>query len=277
MAKMQEFDRRWIFLVVAIALVVTVYWSEDIEQPITPSPSVKSVYQKIEDMPEGSAIFIATDFDPQSRAELVPITKAVLHHCFQEDLKVLGMTFWPQGGPLGNRLFRSVAEQYNKESGEDYVYFGFKPGATAQVITNMGEDLTSAFPQDANNQPTANMPILQDIENLRDIDYMLDMAAGETAEPWIIYGADKYGFPMAVGCTAVVAPNLYVFMNTGQLNGIIAGLRGAADYEELLGQPAKGVQGMPAQSTVHGIIILFVIIGNAVYFLRRPGREGGRP
>jgi len=277
MPKLQEFDRRWIFLLVAVALAVTVYWSEDIEQPITPSPSVEAVYRKIENLPEGSAVFIATDFDPQSRAELVPITRAVLNHCFQQDLKVLGMTFWPQGGPLGNRLFRSVAAKYDKQSGEDFVYFGYKPGAMAQVITNMGEDLTSAFPQDANNQPTANMPILQDIENLRDVDYMLDMAAGETAEPWIVYGADKYGFPMAAGCTAVVAPNLYVFMNTGQLNGIIAGLRGAADYEVLLGQPARGVQGMPAQSTVHGIIILFVIMGNAIYFWRRTRRGGRRP
>ena len=269
-----QFDKRWIFLTVAVALIATVYYK--FEQPITPSPSVKAVHEDIDNLPAGSAVLIATDFDPQARAELVPITKAVLNHCFEKDLKVLGMTFWPQGGPLGNRLFRTVGSEYGKEAGTDYVYLGYKPGALAQVITNMGESLTSAFPQDANNQPTANMPIFQDVRSLREVDYMLDMAAGATVEPWVVYGADKYGFPMAAGCTAVQGPDLYVFTNTGQLEGIIAGLRGAADYEVLLGEPGRGVEGMPAQSTIHAIIILFVIAGNAIYFWKRRGRSGGR-
>jgi hypothetical protein len=53
------------------------------------------------------------------------------------------------------------------------------------------------------------------------------------------------------------------------LNGIIAGLRGGADYEVLLKEPGKAVSAMPAQSTVHALIILFVIVGNVLYFASR--------
>jgi hypothetical protein len=67
---------------------------------------------------------------------------------------------------------------------------------------------------------------------------------------------------------------MYVYTNTGQLDGIIAGLRGAADYEVLLGEPGAGVDGMPAQSTVHAIIIVFIIISNAVYFWQRRTQGG---
>lgn len=272
MAKLTQIDRRWIFLCVAVALVATLLYP--FEQPITPSSDVKATYSGIEELPEGSAVLVATDFDPAAKAELVPITRALLEHCFQEDLRVIGMTFWPKGANLGASLFHEVAAKYNKESGVDYVYLGFKVGPWAQIITNMGEKLTGAFPEDSRGERTANMDIFGDIRNLRDIGYMVEVAAGDTYEAWIIFGGDKYGFPMSVACTAVMGPDMYVFTNTDQLDGIIAGLRGAADYEKLLGEPGAGIAGMPAQSTVHGLIVFFIILGNAVYFWkRRTGSE----
>lgn len=272
MAEAEKIDRRWIFLMVAVALVLTVRFP--FPQPITPSPAVQGVYEFIEDLPPGSAVLIATDWDPQAKAEVVPITRALLHHCFRRGLRVIGVTFWPQGARLGNQLFTEVAEGYGKTSGQDYVYLGFKPGSMAQIITNMGEDFTSAFPQSYAGKQTANMPIFQRVPSLRGLGMIVDVAAGETVSQWLIYGADKYDVPMGAGCTAVVGPDLYVYTNSGQLEGIVAGMRGAADYEALLEKPAKGISGMPAQSTVHAIIVLFVIIGNVVYFtLERKGKQ----
>jgi len=271
MAKIGEIDRRWIFLAVAAALVVTVAFPFD--QPITPSPSVKGVYDYIEGLEEGSTVLIATDFDPQAQAELRPITLALLHHCFRRNIRPLGMTFWSEGRKLGQRLFEEVARQYGKRSGTDFAYLGYKPGAMSQVITNMGESFVSTFRQDATGQPTSSMPIFQQVRSLRDLDLIVDLAAGETVGAWIAYGGDKYGVPMGAGCTAVVGPDLYVYTNSGQLNGIIAGLRGAADYEALLDSPGQGIAGMSAQSTVHAVIVLFVIVGNVVYFLGRRKQE----
>ncbi|MBT3602417.1 MAG: hypothetical protein HN521_05050, partial [Candidatus Latescibacteria bacterium] len=50
-------------------------------------------------------------------------------------------------------------------------------------------------------------------------------------------------------------------------------LAGAAEYETLVNKPGKATGGMGAQSTVHLIIILFIILGNAMYFLY--GRQKG--
>ena len=120
--------------------------------------------------------------------------------------------------------------------------------------------------------PTWLGPSIRNVRRLPDLRYMIDLAAGSTVDGWIIYGGDKYSVPMAAGCTAVSGPDYYVYLNTRQLTGLIAGLRGAADYEMLLKQPGDGVMGMAAQSTVHAIIALFVIIGNVVYFRGRRGR-----
>ena len=276
MAWPKDIDRRWIFLCVAVALLVTVLWP--FTQPITPSPLVQSVYDHIEKLPEGAAVLISTDFDPQARAELVPMLEALLRHCFRRNLRVIGVTFWYSGVPLANRIFQDLAQQHAKKPGVDYVYLGFKYGDMSQVITNMGENFVSAYPQDARNEPTANMPIFRDLKSLRDVRYIIDLAAGETVAAWIVYGADKYRVPMAAGCTAVSGPDYYVYTNTGQLNGIIGGLRGAADYEVLLRKPAQAVLGMSAQSTVHAIIVLFVILGNVMYFrARRAARRRKEP
>ena len=68
--------------------------------------------------------------------------------------------------------------------------------------------------------------------------------------------------------------------------GLLGGLKGASEYEKLLtdrypdlrpGYERAGVytatRGMDVQSIVHVIIIAFIALGNAIYFLGR--RSGG--
>lgn len=272
-APLRQMDQRWTFALVAVAIAFALF--APVEQPIKPDKPVIRVHDFIEKLPEGSAVMLAVDFDPQAKAELVPITIAILKHCLRQNLRVIGMTFWPEGAALGQQMFSTItedAEFQDKQVGRDFVYLGYKPGGMPQVITNMGENILGTFPQDYQNRPTTTMPIFQDVKSLKDIDYLIDLAAGGTPDAWIIYGSDKYGVAMAVGCTAVVGPDLYVRLNAGQINGLVAGLRGAADYEALLEEPGLGMGGMFAQSIVHAMIILFVIVGN-IAFLRSRRRR----
>jgi len=56
-------------------------------------------------------------------------------------------------------------------------------------------------------------------------------------------------------------------LKTGQIVGIIPGLKGAAEYEKLIDQPGEAVRGMNIQSIVHLLIVIFVLIGNVGFFL----------
>jgi len=269
-------DPRLIFPLVAgtIALGLLV----PVRQPIEPQETVEAVYKYINELPKGSGVLLAVDFDPQAMAELRPITEAILEQCLQRDLSVLGMTFWPLGAPLGYDIFRAVTEKpefRRKQVGRDYVYLGYKPGDMAQIITNMGENLQGTFPQDYQNRPTGTMPIFRDVKSLRDLRYVVDLAAGSTPDVWIPYGSDKYKVPMAVGCTAIIGPDLQVRLKNKQINGLVAGLRGAADYETLLHKTGLGIGGMFAQSLIHLMIVFFVIAGN-VAFLRSRWRSRQR-
>jgi hypothetical protein len=71
-----------------------------------------------------------------------------------------------------------------------------------------------------------------------------------------------------------MAPGLYPLLRSGQINGLIGGLRGAAEYESLIEQKGKAVAGMDAQSVTHIAIILLVALCNMFYFVMRRQRGG---
>ena len=274
MERLLNLDRRLIFLLLAAALVVVCLWP--FKQPIQPSQLVRNIHDKIDTLPARSVILISADFDPQARAELHPMTLALLRHCFQKDHRVIGMTFWVEGAQMAKSLFDEAAKELGKNAGEDYTFLGYKPGGMAAIITNLGENIQTTFEKDLEGRPTEGMKALEGVTSLKNVDLLIDIAAGSTVEPWVIYGGDKYGVPVGAGCTGVMGPDMYPFVHSKQLIGLIGGLRGVADYETLMGKPGAGVSGMPAQSAAHALIILLVVLGNVLYFLsRRQGRTGG--
>ncbi len=144
------------------------------------------------------------------------------------------------------------------------------------MIINMGEDIHTAFLKDFYGNDTTNIPELQGIERFRDIDYLVDLAAGVTIETWIAFGKEKYQFEMGAGCTAVIGPEMYPFLDSRQINGLMAGLKGAAEYEALVGRRAQAYEGMRPQSVTHCLVILFVLFGNVVFFISGGFRTRGR-
>lgn len=273
MESLLNIDRRIIFISVLVAVIASLLIK--FELPIPATEPVKDIFDKINSLNQDDLVLIAFDYDPSAKEELQPMAIALLHHCFSRDIKVLGMTLWPGGTGLAEGAIVSVAKEYNKKSGEDYVYLGYKPG-TASLIINMGEDLYKAFPKDYYGNDTTTLPCLKKVYSLREIDYVIDLAAGATIETWIAYGKEKYRFELGAGCTAVIGPDMYPFLQSGQLNGLMGGLKGAAEYETLVQRKAQAVWGMQPQSVLHSLVIIFVIFSNILYLLHGKKFEAKR-
>jgi hypothetical protein len=270
---MVSIDRRIIFLLIALATSLPLLHPFGL--PIKVSPEVRGVYDYIENLPEVSVFFLSLDFDPSSKPELEPQAMALLRHAFRKNLRVIGMTHWLTGTGLADDIFSKVAKEMTKESGKDYVFLGWSPG-TGSLVISMGQDLYKAFPSDHSKKPTEGMPVLAGVRNLRDVTYLISLAAGNPGiEMWYVFGKDKYRFEMAGGSTGVMAPGLYPFLRSGQINGLIGGLQGAAEYETLIDQKGTAVAGMDAQSADHFVIIALVLLCNLFYFVLRG--EKGRP
>jgi hypothetical protein len=258
--------RHVIYLLVA-AVVVLPYLFQ-LPMPFKPSSWAEKLYHRVDSLKIGSHVLLSFDYDPASSAELNPMAQALLRHCFAKGLVPIVMTHWVTGVSQVEKLLRDTAEEVQKqtgkpvESGKDYVFLGFKPG-TSNLVLNMGENLKAAFDKDFYKQPTESMPALTGVQSLKNIDMAVDLAAGTPGvEMWIVYGSDRFHFPLGAGTTAVQAPQLYPFIKSNQLVGLLGGLRGAADYEQLLKKPADATRGMLAQSWTHTLLVILIIGAN---------------
>jgi hypothetical protein len=274
--KMLSIDRRWIYLLVAIAVIIPLITGMEMKMSI--SPPAKLIYNKIENIPQGDGqVMISLDYDPSSAPELYPMTLALLRHCFSRDIKVILLTLWPNGAALAEEAVTKAAAEYNKKQGEDYVNLGYKAGF-AIVILSLGESMTKTFNKDYNLNSTVGMPIFNEVKTLHDLELMVDLAAGASVEYWIAYGKERYKFDVAAGCTAVSATQYYPYLNSGQLLGLLGGLKGAAEYETMILEGNKlvdptikqnAILGMGPQSIVHLMTVIIVIFTNILYLIKR--------
>ena len=262
----QAVARRIVYLLVAIAVVVP--FIQPIELPGEPSKWARKLHERIERLEPGSPVLFSFDYDPASKAELYPMSLALLHHCFRRDLRPIVMTHWQTGVGLCKELVETTAEEYGKKTGDDYVFLAFKPG-WSNLVLNMGESLQEAFDKDYYGKATEGMPALEGVQSLKDIPVVVDIAAGNTVEVWIAYGRDRFGFDLGAGCTAVIAPDLYPFLSSGQLIGFLGGLRGAADYERLIEREDEATKGMQPQSLVHLLVIVLILGANARFLIHK--------
>lgn len=264
--KLMNIDRRIVFILVAIAVIIPTLLK--VSFPITVSQPTRSVYDFIDELPEDSTILMAFNYGPSSLAELEPMAAAVLRHCFRKNVRVLGMTLFNVGARLGDRVMSETAAEMGAADGEDYVFLGFRPGGIS-VILGMGTAIDSVFDVDYRGKPLSEIPMMQDVRNYDQIALVLDLASSATPEAWIDYANTRYKQQVSVGVTGVMVSELYPYLQSGQLVGLMPGLLGAAEYETLIDTPEKATAGMSVQSFVHLLVFVLVVIGNVAFLIQR--------
>lgn len=254
--------------------------------PVQTTPAVESLFDRIEGLGPRSVVMLSFDYGPSSAPELDPMADAILRHCFRRGVRVVTLALFPLGGPnMAQGSLDRVTPEFALEEGRDFVYLGYKDGAQA-VMRRMAEDISAAFPRDHRGIPLGDVPLMQEVTNYRQIDVAVSLATGILGEYWANLVNAQFGQTVAVGATAVSAPKYYAYLKAGQMIGLLGGLKGAAEYEELLGRTYPDVRdkarvarrGMDVQSIVHLIIIAFILLGNIFYVFSRAerSRAGGR-
>ena len=273
--KLQAIDRRWIFLMIAAAVVIPMAFDLRIAEPAT--PEVQAIFDKVEELPEGSPVLVSFDFDPPSRPELQPMAISYIRHLAHRRHKIYVMALWPVGQAEARWVLETIL---NKEFphfqyGVDYVLLGYRPGGQS-VIQAALSNIRTMYSYDHEGTPVDSMPMMDSVFKLSDFDLILNVSAGYPGlKEWVQFGGDQSGVPIAGGVTAVSAPLLYPYY-PNQMFGIMGGLKAAAEYESLLLEnypnsyegldEFQAIGRMGSQTFAHIIIILFIIIGNIAYF-----------
>ncbi len=264
--RLTKIDRRIIFLIIMLSVILPLLLRVDL--PITVTKEVQNVYDLVDELPPGSTLLLPCEYAPDTMAELEPMLYAILRHCWSKDINIIAGLFYHTGVTLIEQEILYMAEKMNAEYGKDYIFLGYRP-YPAVVIMSMGQNFRQSFPTDLYGTPLDGLPMMQGIKNYGDIDLVLTINATSGVDQWIIWGRERYGFPFAIGVTAVMAADYYQYLNSGQVIGIIGGLKGAAEYEDLVNYKDMATMGMSIQSFAHIVIVLFIIIGNIGYFVTR--------
>lgn len=266
----QKLDRRIIYTVLFVAVALPFYlpWPS---VKIDVSKEVEDAYRTIDRIPPHSyPLIVSFDYDPASAAELTPMAEAVLRHCFSKGIRVLviSLQYTGQGAGIASEVVPRIAAEYGRQRNVDWAFMGFLPNAQVAML-QMGESIRRAFPADYYGTPYEQIPLLESIQNYEQIPAAISFASTAVGESWVLYPGGRYGLTVVLGLTAVYTADMQPFYQSGQVKGMLGGLKGAAEYEQLIGRPGDGTNGMRSQKLVHYMIIGFILIGNVAYWLSR--------
>lgn len=263
--RFEKIDRRIIFLLVLLAVIIPLLLPIGFE--IKASEPVQRFYEAVEGLPAGSMVLVSSEYGAATMPEIYPMNQALARHCFAKNLKIIGMGLWPEGIPLNQASMEQAAEEYGKEYGVDYVNLGYKAGGIV-VISSAAENIPNTFPLDYAGRPIEEFEIMEGVRNFDKIDLIVSLSAGDPGvRHWVMIAQGRYGKKVAGGVTAVSAPAFYPYLNAGQLEGMMGGMKGAAEYETILETGGTASRGMDAQSIAHGLIIFLILFANFFYLL----------
>jgi hypothetical protein len=270
---LRNLDRRWIFLAIALLVVIPLVTGFHIA-PVKPGPESRGFYNQIQSLPPGSTVLVAGDYDPGTIAENYPMHLTAVRQLMSRNIKIIGVELYPGGPPLADQVLRIAGREYGKREGYDYVNLGYKTG-NELVMSQMGSSIPRTFPTDRRGVPVSQIPVMRGIENYSQISLIVSISAGYPGtKEWVQQVVSRYHVPMVAGVTAVSAPEYYPYLQTGQLLGLLGGMAGAAEYEVLVGHPGLATKGMDAQSLAHVFVAFLIVLGNLIQRSGKRERRG---
>lgn len=278
--KLERIDRRFIYLLMALSVLVPLAFRLEMPIPVSPGPSM-DLYRAVDALPPGSVVIVSYDYDPSTMPELQPMAVALTRHLMSNGVKIVATALWPQGASLAQNALAQISDSLGLREYEDWVNLGYTVGGAVSVV-RMGSSISAVFPRDRVGVPYDSIPVLEGVERLADVSMVIALSAGDPGiHAWVMVAQGRFGIPVGGGCTAVSAPEFYTYLGSGQLVGLLGGLKGAADYETLLERDHPGAPGgtatpgMAAQSISHLVIMGFIVIGNIAFIAGRKRKKGG--
>lgn len=276
---LKNLDRRWVFLLMAVAVSTPILLQLSFPEKV--SQLTRDAHRELDKIKPGDKVLLSFDFDPSSAGELTPMATAFTYHAAKRGAKLYFMALWPVGPQMIEETIAKVIKNDFKQMkyGEDYVNLGYKSGNEG-VIKVIVTDFKQLYTTDHYGTGINSIAMMQDVQSVQDMDLVVNVSAGYVgAKEWVQYA--KTAFPdkinLVAGCTGVQAPPLLPYI-PNQLPGLVAAIKGAAEYEKLLvdeydldKQPRykEGLRRMGSQLVAHILMIVLIVVGNAVYFIGR--------
>ena len=288
--KLGSIDRRIIFILIGLAVLIPLLNPNLIELPIKVDKNTKTVFNSIKELKAGDKVLLSFAYGASTKPEVHPMAIALLKHLFAKGIKVCIISLWPESPIMANDAIQEIVDTklFNLTEGDDYALFDYKTGGFI-VIKGIAENFGEVYKQDHNGVPIKDLIIMDNVYNVSDFDFVFDFSAGVPGNAeWVQYACDPKKVPLSSGCTSIMVTDAIPYVESGQIRGILAGMPGAAEYEKMVFDflteelnnntnlnsgavltKGKAFGRMSAQSVAHLLMVIFIILGNLSYYFRR--------
>ncbi|MBX7138371.1 MAG: hypothetical protein K1X83_10330 [Oligoflexia bacterium] len=285
-------DRRIIFLLVLLALSTPLIMKYSIKPArMASADKFYAVIDKLQPR-KGGVAFVALDFGPNTKAENLYQAQVTIEHLMRKRVPFAVFSLYVLAEPFlvsvpqeaANRLMAEFPGE-RWEYGKDWVNLGYFPGGflTVQAIPKTN-NLVEHFKKDARGNNLKDLPAFADARTLKDILFLGEFTGltGMFDNYVQFFTSADYKPPFGHGCTSITIPEAYIYMDSGQLDGLLEGIAGAAWYSERLTQafPARAKDSAEMVNTglgvAHLVIIFLVVIGNVLAFRSGRSQAGSR-
>lgn len=277
MERARFWTRRVIWLLTAAALIVPMLVS--VQLPMAASSPARKLYAAMDAVPPDKIVVISASWEPGTYGENGLQTEVLIRHAFESNKRfaIFGWIY-PVGPELAQNIAERLAKRYHKRYGVDWVNWGYRPGG-ADMIRGWANNIRAIVSADAYGTPIGSIPAMKGIHRAEDIGLMVEITPTGSIGALVQYVYGIHRTPLGYAPTGVMAAEAYALLDSGQVVGLLRGLVGAAEYEELLRYHGEAYNRMIPQSFAHALIIGLVVLGNVLYFRgrRRRGHPAGSP
>ena len=288
-----KIDRRFIFLLIALSVLVPLIKPNWVNIPIKTTSNSEIVFQELNKLNAGDRVLVSFEYGASTKPEIHPMSIAVLQHLFSRGVKVYTVPLWPEGLMMAKYALEEIVQSnlFNIKEHIDYVSLPYKAGGEI-IIRGIATDIKSIFTQDINNILLDDIPMMKGINKVSDFDFVFDLSAGVPGNAeWVQFACDEHNVPLSSGCTSIMVTDAIPYVESGQIKGILAGMPGAAEYEQMVYKylsneqnnkflnsdaiivPGKATSRMSAQSIAHILMVIFIVLGNISYYLIRRSND----
>ncbi len=244
--KLQEIDRRILYLILAIAVTVPLWIPAKL--PVIPDSTSMDLYGQLMSVPEDKTVFVQSDWTVSTRGESQGHLEALLRILMARRIKFV---IYAAADPQAPQVFRNVILGLNQErearglppyrQWEDYIDLGAFLNAEG-TLNSIGQDVRKLFgprrsaDTEGRERPVLESPVLSRVQKIGDAGLYVVVTASATIDVAVqrISGKTK----LAAMTTGVVFPSVLPFYQSGQVVGAAGGLKGVYDMEFLM---ANGV------------------------------------
>jgi hypothetical protein len=230
----------------------------------------------------GSVALVSFDYSTATQGELQPLANAILGRLKGQGMRVISVSLEPEGANIAQQTIESILAEREQldQYGQEMINLGFLPGRIAAVRGLAANQASLAtIPDFKEGRTIADRPEWTDVQNLDQVDLVVTFADNPVTARWWVeqlglvpQPEDAQRFILAA-TSASADPFLRPYRDSGQLDGLVSGINGAAAIEA--GRREFGPARQMVDSLAIATIIIIIVIAAGIVVGWMPSLSAG--